>query len=147
MVVIRLSRGGSSKNAFYHVMVADRRKSRDGRFIECVGYYNPEARGQDIRLKLEPERIQYWVNKGAKPTERVQYLMTELQRFPEKSQQAALRKGEAKRLQAEQALKAHKKSQVESQVESKKEEVAAVTPEITAEEAPKEASTEKPSEE
>jgi len=120
MVVIRLSRGGSSKNAFYHIVVADRRKPRDGRFIEHVGYYNPMARGQDVRLKVEAERIQYWISKGAKATERVMHLITELEKTPEKAQQAGLRRGEQKRQQAEQAAKAQKKAEAES----KKEESA-----------------------
>lgn len=135
MVVIRLSRGGSAKSAFYHIMVADRRKPRDGRFIECVGYYNPVARGQDIRLKLESERIQYWISKGAKATERVMHLINELQNSPEKAQQAAPRKGEQKRQQEELSAKAHKKAEAEKKASK---ESAAAAPEVAAEEAPKE---------
>jgi small subunit ribosomal protein S16 len=136
MVVIRLSRGGSAKSAFYHIMVADRRKPRDGRFIECVGYYNPVARGQDIRLKLESERIQYWISKGAKATERVMHLINELQQSPEKAQQAAPRKGEQKRQQAELSAKAQKKAEAEKK--AAEESKAAAAPEAAAEEAPKE---------
>ena len=134
MVVIRLSRGGSGKNAFYHVMVADRRKPRDGRFIECVGYYNPEARGQDIRLKLDGDRIQHWLSKGAQPSERVQFLMTELKESPETAQKAAPRKGEQKRLQAEQSFKAHKTADATKKAEEAK--IAEAAPAV--EEAPKE---------
>ncbi|EKD45138.1 MAG: 30S ribosomal protein S16, partial [uncultured bacterium] len=61
MVVIRLSRGGAKKSPFYQVLVADSRKSRDGRFIERVGFYNPMARGKETRLELNQERIGYWV--------------------------------------------------------------------------------------
>ena len=50
MVVIRLSRGGAKKRPFYHIVVADKRRSRDGRFIEQVGYFNPIAAGKDVRL-------------------------------------------------------------------------------------------------
>lgn len=134
MVVIRLSRGGSGKSAFYHVMVADRRKPRDGRFIECVGYYNPVARGQDIRLKLDNDRIQYWLSQGAQPSERVQFLITELEKSPETAQKAAPRKGEQKRLQAEQSLKAQKKAEAAKKAEEAKAAEAAPA----AEEAPKE---------
>lgn len=75
MVVIRLSRGGTNKRPFYHVVVADRRDARDGRCIERVGYFNPIASGKEIRLNLDIERIQYWISTGAQPSERVQTLL------------------------------------------------------------------------
>ncbi len=75
MVVIRLSRGGAKKRPFYHVVVADKRRSRDGRFIEHVGYFNPIAAGKDVRLSLDLDRIQDWVGKGAQPSDRVKHLI------------------------------------------------------------------------
>lgn len=75
MVVIRLSRGGSKKRPFYHITVADRRNSRNGRFIERVGFFNPIARGQEVRLKLDSEAIDRWVAKGAQVSPRVEVLM------------------------------------------------------------------------
>ena len=75
MVVIRLSRGGSKKRPFYHITVADRRNSRNGRFIERVGFFNPIARGQEVRLKLDSEAIGRWVAKGAQVSPRVDVLM------------------------------------------------------------------------
>ncbi len=75
MVVIRLSRGGAKKRPFYHVVVADKRRARDGRCIERVGYYNPIAAGKDVRLNINNERIQYWISQGAQPSERVQRLL------------------------------------------------------------------------
>ena len=57
MVTIRLSRGGAKKRPFYHLTVTDSRKARDGRFIERVGFFNPNARGQEERLRVEAERI------------------------------------------------------------------------------------------
>lgn len=75
MVVIRLSRAGSNKNPFYRIMVADKRKPRDGRFIERVGYYNPLARGLDVPLHILKDRVFYWVSKGAQVTPRVQHLL------------------------------------------------------------------------
>ncbi len=75
MVTIRLARGGSKKRPFYHVTVADRRNPRDGRFIERVGFFNPVARGQEERLRVDIERIDYWMSKGAQPTERVAKLI------------------------------------------------------------------------
>jgi small subunit ribosomal protein S16 len=75
MVVIRLARGGSKKRPFYHINVADARSPRDGRFIERVGFFNPVARGQEEALRLDLERVDYWLSKGAQPTERVEKLV------------------------------------------------------------------------
>jgi len=75
MVTIRLSRGGSKKRPFYHLTVTDSRKARDGRFIERVGYFNPVARGQEVRLHVNQERVNYWLGTGAQMSERVQQLL------------------------------------------------------------------------
>ena len=75
MVVIRLSRGGAKKRPFYHIVVADKRRARDSRCIERVGYFNPIAAGKDVRLHMEDERIRYWLSQGAQPSERVQQLI------------------------------------------------------------------------
>ena len=77
MVVIRLARGGSKKRPFYHVVVTDSRNARDGRFIERLGYFNPIARGGEIPLKLELERIDHWLSQGATPSDRVKGLIKE----------------------------------------------------------------------
>ena len=77
MVTIRLSRGGSKKRPFYHVTVTDSRNSRDGRFIERVGFFNPIARGQEERLRIDTDRIDAWVAKGAKLSRRVARLIKE----------------------------------------------------------------------
>ncbi|KZY70152.1 30S ribosomal protein S16 [Oleiphilus sp. HI0071] len=75
MVKIRLSRGGSKKRPFYHLTVADSRSSRDGRFIERVGFFNPIARGQEERLRVDSDRIEYWVGQGAQISDRVKSLI------------------------------------------------------------------------
>jgi len=75
MVSIRLARGGSKKRPFYHVVVSDSRSARDGRYIERVGFYNPQARGQEQQLRLDDSRIEYWVSKGAQTSERVANLI------------------------------------------------------------------------
>lgn len=75
MVVIRLSRAGAKKRPFYHIVAADSRRSRDGRFIEKLGFYNPMARGQEEPLKLDLERVSYWVGTGAQPSDRVAHLI------------------------------------------------------------------------
>ena len=75
MVVIRLARGGSKKRPFYHINVADSRMPRDGRFIERVGFFNPMARGAEEALRVELERIDFWLARGAQPTDRVVKLL------------------------------------------------------------------------
>ncbi len=75
MVKIRLARGGAKKRPFYHVVVADVRNRRDGRNIERVGFFNPVAKGLEVRLSLNLERIEYWKSKGAILTDRVAALV------------------------------------------------------------------------
>jgi small subunit ribosomal protein S16 len=75
MVSIRLSRGGAKKRPFYNITVADSRKSRDGRYIERVGFYNPMASGGEETLRIDRERVEYWLSKGAKASERVTSLL------------------------------------------------------------------------
>ena len=74
MVTIRLSRGGAKKKPFYHITVSDSRKSRDGRYIERIGFFNPMARGQEERLRLDLERMAYWQTEGAQISPRVSTL-------------------------------------------------------------------------
>ena len=74
MVKIRLSRGGAKKKPFYHITVSDSRKSRDGRYIERIGFFNPMARGQEERLRLDLERMAYWQTQGAQISPRVSTL-------------------------------------------------------------------------
>ena len=75
MVVIRLSRGGSKKRPFYHLTVADSRVSRNGRFIERVGFYNPIARGAEQGSRIDLERLDYWVGQGAQMSDRVKQVV------------------------------------------------------------------------
>ena len=70
MVKIRLSRGGAKKRPFYHIVVADSRSPRNGRCIEQIGHFNPIAKNRD-ELKVNKERLQYWVSQGAQPSDRV----------------------------------------------------------------------------
>ena len=69
---IRLARGGSKKRPFYRVVAADSRMPRDGRFIEKLGTYNPLLpKDSEERVKLNMERVQYWLDQGAQPSDRV----------------------------------------------------------------------------
>jgi len=77
MVVIRLARGGAKKRPFYHIVAADKRCPRDGRYIERLGYFNPIASGQEQRVKMNRERVQYWIGNGAQPSQRVATLVAE----------------------------------------------------------------------
>jgi small subunit ribosomal protein S16 len=80
MVVIRLSRTGAKKRPFYHVVVADSRFPRGGRYIEKVGFYNPVAAGQDLKLQIELERVNHWISQGAQASDRVSSLIKKLQK-------------------------------------------------------------------
>lgn len=75
MVTIRLSRGGATKRAFYHIVVADSRRSRDGRYLERIGFFNPTATADEPRVKIDLARIDHWCGHGAKMSDRVAYLV------------------------------------------------------------------------
>ena len=85
MVVIRLSRGGAKKRPFYHLVVTDCRKRRDGNYIESIGYFNPVARGQEIRLHIELDKLVHWQNNGAQLSDRVKSLVKEFNKQPGKA--------------------------------------------------------------
>jgi small subunit ribosomal protein S16 len=68
---LRLSRAGTKKRPYYHVVVADARSPRDGRFIERIGTYNPKLADTEKRVSLVTERAQHWLSVGAQPTDRV----------------------------------------------------------------------------
>ena len=74
MVTIRLARGGAKKKPFYHITVSDSRRARDGRFIERIGFFNPVARGQEERLRLDLDRMAYWQSQGAQVSDKVSRL-------------------------------------------------------------------------
>ena len=78
MVTIRLQRGGAKKRPFYQVVVTDSRKPRDGRFIENIGFFNPTARGQEERIRLDLERVEHWVGHGAGMSDRVKRLVKDV---------------------------------------------------------------------
>ncbi len=77
MVVVRLSRGGSKKKPFYHMVATDKRCPRDGKYIEEIGYFNPLAKGKAVRLHLKRDRITYWISVGAQLSNRIVSLVKE----------------------------------------------------------------------
>ncbi|GBU09584.1 30S ribosomal subunit protein S16 [Gammaproteobacteria bacterium] len=77
MVTIRLARGGSKKRPFYQIVVADSRNAATGRYIERIGFFNPIAKGQEERVRLDLERYDHWVGLGAQPSDRVKSVRSE----------------------------------------------------------------------
>ncbi|WP_116808570.1 30S ribosomal protein S16 [Steroidobacter cummioxidans] len=75
MVTIRLTRRGAKKSPFYHIVVTDSRMRQGGTTLEQVGFFNPIPTGKQRRLELKLDRVDYWVGKGAKPSERVAELV------------------------------------------------------------------------
>src|SRR3954464_1622997 len=102
-VVIRMSRAGTKKRPFYHIVVADSRFPRDGRFIERLGFFNPLLKKDNAeRLKLDLEKVKAWMKKGAQPTDRVMRFLDaagvakrEARNNPEKSAPRKERKANA----------------------------------------------------
>ena len=75
MVSIRLSRAGAKKRPFYHLVVTDSRNRRDGRYIERVGFFNPVSSGAEVSLRIDLDRIDFWLGRGAQPSDRVSSLL------------------------------------------------------------------------
>ena len=73
MLSIRLTRMGAKKKPFYRIIVTEKRSKRDGRFVESVGYYNPCRNPADV--KINRERINYWIERGAQPSDTVRSLI------------------------------------------------------------------------
>jgi len=128
MLRIRLSMGGVRKRPVYKIVVADSRYPRDGKFIERVGFYNPLLpKDKKERVKVEFERIKYWMSKGAQPTLRVSRILGEMQLMPMpkpgnnplKAIPKKDRKAEAKK---EEPQKAEAKKEEPQKAEAKKEE-------------------------
>ncbi len=80
MVTIRLSRGGSKKRPFYHIVATDSRNRRDGRYLERLGLFNPLAVGQSPGLRMDLDRVNYWVGNGAQMSDRVAQLVKDYQK-------------------------------------------------------------------
>jgi small subunit ribosomal protein S16 len=87
MIKIRMSRGGAKKRPIYKIVIADSRKPRDGRFIEKVGFFNPLLpKDKKERLSLDIERIKYWLEKGARPSDRIARFLGEANVIPKPAQ-------------------------------------------------------------
>jgi len=162
MLKIRMSRGGAKKRPVYKIVIADSRKPRDGRFIEKVGFFNPLLpKDKKERLSLDIERIKYWLEKGAKPSDRIARFLGEanvipkpaqknnpIKAKPKKKAQERLAAAEEAKKAAEEAAKAEAEKPAEpaqpeneakakAEAEAPKEEKAAAETKLEAE-APKE---------
>jgi small subunit ribosomal protein S16 len=108
-LVIRMARAGTKKRPFYHIVVADSRSPRDGRFIERLGYFNPLLpKEKTERLKLDLDKVRDWMKKGAQPSDRVMRFLDAAgvaKRTPRNNPQKAVPRKERK-AQAEEAAKA-----------------------------------------
>ena len=122
---IRLARGGSKKRPFYRIVAADSRMPRDGRYIEKLGTYNPLLpKDSEERVKMDMERVQHWLDKGAQPTDRISRML-EAAGVLEKKERANLKKGEP-----------GKKAQERAEEKAAKAAAAAEAAAAPAEEAP-----------
>ena len=153
MLKIRMSRGGAKKRPIYKIVIADSRKPRDGRFIEKVGFFNPLLpKDKKERLSLDIERIKYWLEKGAKPSDRIARFLGEanviakpaqknnpIKAKPKKKAQERLAAAEeAAKVEAEKpAEPAQPENEAKAETEAPKEEKAAAETKPEAE-APKE---------
>ncbi|NBQ33982.1 MAG: 30S ribosomal protein S16 [Gammaproteobacteria bacterium] len=137
MVKIRLARGGAKKRPFYSIVVTDSRKRRDSAYIERIGYFNPVARGQEVRLTLEEDRLTFWQSKGAQLTDRVSQLVKEFKdpSIREKQLAAKAAKIEAIKAKAEAEAKAAAEAAAAEEAKAAAEEAAAAEAEATTEEA------------
>ena len=80
MVTIRLARGGAKKRPFYSIVVSDQRCQPKGRFIERIGFFNPMATENEEKVRLDTGRVDFWISKGAKPSDRVASILKKVRR-------------------------------------------------------------------
>ena len=123
---IRLARGGSKKRPFYAIVAADSRMPRDGRFIEKLGTYNPMLpKDSEERVKMNMERVKYWLGEGAQPTDRVSRMLEAAGELPKKDRSNPKKGTPGKAAQARAEEKAAKAAAAEEAANAPAEEVAA----------------------
>ncbi|WP_211641451.1 30S ribosomal protein S16 [Loktanella sp. SALINAS62] len=123
---IRLARGGSKKRPYYSIVAADSRMPRDGRFKEKLGTYQPMlSKDDENRVRMDMERVQYWLGQGAEPTDRVARMLEAAGHLPKKDR-ANLKKGEpGKAAKARAEEKAAKQAAIDEAVNAPAEEAPA----------------------
>ena len=133
MLKLRLSMGGTKKRPVYKIVVADSRFARDGRFIEKLGFFNPLLpKEKEERVRLETDRIKYWISQGAKPTTRVARILGEKQIIPmpanSNNPQKAIPKKDRKKADAPKEEKKADAPKEEKKADAPKEEKKADVP-------------------
>ena len=137
MVIIRLARSGAKKNPYYFITVADERRPRDGAFIERLGFFNPSAKGNEERLRIDLDKLESWVSNGAQVSERVNSLIKEAKLTPEELiAKMEAKKAKAAAKKAAIAEKLAKEAEEEAPAEEAPVEEEAPAEEASAEEAP-----------
>ena len=148
-VRIRLSRGGAKKRPFYRIVVADSRRSRDGKFIDQLGTYNPMlAKDNPERVKLDADKAKDWIAKGAQPSDRVKIFLSNINLIDkpiitEKTKKHLPKKKEEKPAEEKPKEAAAEAKEEKPAEEKPKEEAAEAKEEKPAEEKPKEEAVEK----
>ena len=137
MVKIRLARGGAKKKPFYSIVATDSRKRRDSGYIERIGYFNPVARGQEVRLTIEEDRLDYWASKGAQISDRVKQLVKEFKDPSIREKRVAAQEARAAAVAAKLAAEAKAKADAEAKAEAEAQ-AAAEAEAATAEESSEE---------
>ena len=133
MLKLRLSMGGTKKRPVYKIVVAESRFARDGRFIEKLGFFNPLLpKEKEDRIRLETDRIKYWISQGAKPTTRVARILGEKQIIPmpanSNNPQKAIPKKDRKKADAPKEEKKAYTPKEEKKADAPKEEKKADVP-------------------
>ncbi|MEM9707272.1 MAG: 30S ribosomal protein S16 [Pseudomonadota bacterium] len=146
---IRLARGGSKKRPFYSIVAADSRMPRDGRFIEKLGTYNPLLpKDSEERVKMNMERIEYWLGQGAQPTDRISRFLEAAGKADKKERNNPQKAEPGKKAQERAEEKAQKAADAEEAAKAPAEEATEEAPaEAAAEKAPEEAKEDAPAEE
>ena len=123
---IRLARGGSKKRPFYAIVAADSRMPRDGRFIEKLGTYNPMLpKDSEERVKMNMERVKYWLGEGAQPTDRISRMLEAAGELPKKDRSNPKKGTPGKAAQARAEEKAEKAKAAEEAANAPAEEAPA----------------------
>jgi len=127
-IKIRLARGGSKKRPFYRIVAADSRMPRDGRFIEKLGTYNPLLpKDSEDRVKMDVEKVQAWISKGAQPTDRIARML-EAAGVAEKTERQNPQKAEPGKKAQERLSEKAEKRQAAEVAAREAEEAAKATP-------------------
>ncbi|MCG3266850.1 MULTISPECIES: 30S ribosomal protein S16 [Rhodobacterales] len=122
---IRLARGGSKKRPHYAIVAADSRMPRDGRFIEKLGTYNPMLpKDSEDRVKMDIDRVKYWLSEGAQPTDRVSRMLEAAGELPKKDRSNPKKGTPGKAAQARAEEKAEKAKAAEEAANAPAEEAA-----------------------